>query len=61
MCVYVCDGVCVYVCDGVCLCVIHLHLPEDDVVQDFLWVDSCAKVADKVSTISPSVFYVLML
>ena len=21
---------------------------EDDVVQDFLWVDSCAKVADKV-------------
>ena len=22
---------------------------EDDVIQDFLWVDSCAKVADKVS------------
>ena len=24
------------------------HCAEDDVVQDFLWVDSCAKVADKV-------------
>ena len=21
---------------------------EDDVIQDFLWVDSCAKLADKV-------------
>ena len=30
-------GVCTFVCS------------EDDVVQDFLWVDSCAKVADKVS------------
>ena len=22
---------------------------EDDIIQDFLWVDSCAKLADKVS------------
>ena len=24
-------------------------IAEDDLVQDFLWIDSCAKVADKVS------------
>ena len=54
---------CLYSCDGVmqhyiiitvtfaktkaslsCISIII----EDDVIQDFLWVDSCAKVADKV-------------
>ena len=35
--------------------ILHVHATvcplviEDDVVQDFLWVDSCAKVADKVN------------
>ena len=24
---------------------------EDDIIQDFLWVDSCAKLADKVSVL----------
>ena len=24
-------------------------IAEDDLVQDFLWIDGCAKVADKVS------------
>ena len=23
-------------------------IAEDDLVQDFLWIDSCAKIADKV-------------
>ena len=27
---------------------------EDDIIQDFLWVDSCAKLADKVKQTSVS-------
>ena len=27
----------------------HSITAEDDLVQDFLWIDSCAKIADKVS------------
>ena len=40
-----------HVCPVIVMCSHLLSLnTEDDVVQDFLWVDSCAKVADKVST-----------
>lgn len=28
---------------------------EDEVIQDFLWVDSCAKLADKVNLIAVNV------
>ncbi len=30
-----------------------LELLDDDIIQDFLWVDGCAKLADKVHTHVP--------
>jgi len=31
---------------GYTLCVVA----DDDAIQDFLWIDSCAKIADRVSS-----------
>ena len=31
-----------------CALYLLVRFAEDDLVQDFLWIDSCAKIADKV-------------